>query len=108
MAMIFQEPATALNPVLTVGHQIIEVVERHAPGTDARAKDVRRRKACQMRTQSRNRLQQRLVFRRAGGAGRQMVGDLPRPIRRQLSIDVGAQGLACRLAECRHIVRQCV
>jgi peptide/nickel transport system ATP-binding protein len=29
MAMIFQEPATSLNPVLTVGRQIEEVLERH-------------------------------------------------------------------------------
>jgi peptide/nickel transport system ATP-binding protein len=29
MAMIFQEPATSLNPVLTVGHQLGEVLERH-------------------------------------------------------------------------------
>jgi peptide/nickel transport system ATP-binding protein len=30
VAMIFQEPATALNPVLTVGKQITEVLERHS------------------------------------------------------------------------------
>ncbi|MCZ7564424.1 MAG: ABC transporter ATP-binding protein [Burkholderiales bacterium] len=30
LAMIFQEPATSLNPVLTVGHQIGEVLERHS------------------------------------------------------------------------------
>ena len=29
MAMIFQEPATSLNPVLTVGRQIGEVLARH-------------------------------------------------------------------------------
>jgi peptide/nickel transport system ATP-binding protein len=29
LAIIFQEPATALNPVLTVGHQVAEVIERH-------------------------------------------------------------------------------
>src|SRR3990170_6504844 len=29
IAMIFQEPATSLNPVLTVGRQIGEVLERH-------------------------------------------------------------------------------
>ena len=29
VAMIFQEPSTALNPVLTVGRQIMEVLERH-------------------------------------------------------------------------------
>ena len=38
MAMIFQEPATSLNPVLTVGQQIVEVLERHTAlrGTAAR------------------------------------------------------------------------
>jgi peptide/nickel transport system ATP-binding protein len=29
IAMIFQEPATSLNPVLTVGRQVVEVLERH-------------------------------------------------------------------------------
>ena len=29
VAMIFQEPATSLNPVLTVGEQIAEVLDRH-------------------------------------------------------------------------------
>src|SRR5688500_4785886 len=40
VAMVFQEPATALNPVLTVGRQITEVIERHAGGskTDIRKK----------------------------------------------------------------------
>jgi ABC-type polar amino acid transport system ATPase subunit len=40
VAMIFQEPATALNPVLTVGRQILEVIERH---TDLSGEDARRR-----------------------------------------------------------------
>ena len=35
MAMIFQEPATSLNPVLTVGRQIGEVLERHRGLTGA-------------------------------------------------------------------------
>jgi peptide/nickel transport system ATP-binding protein len=39
VAMIFQEPASALNPVLTVGSQITEVIRRHDPGNaDARGK----------------------------------------------------------------------
>jgi peptide/nickel transport system ATP-binding protein len=44
VAMIFQEPSTALNPVLTVGRQITEVIERHASldaaATRKRALDV--------------------------------------------------------------------
>ena len=39
-AMIFQEPATALNPVLTVGRQVAEVIERH---TSLRGAAVRKR-----------------------------------------------------------------
>jgi peptide/nickel transport system ATP-binding protein len=42
MAMIFQEPATSLNPVLTVGRQIGEVLERHTglAGSAARERCV--------------------------------------------------------------------
>ncbi|MGP1676222.1 MAG: ABC transporter ATP-binding protein [Burkholderiales bacterium] len=40
IAMIFQEPATSLNPVLTVGRQIAEVLERH---TALRGQSVRKR-----------------------------------------------------------------
>jgi peptide/nickel transport system ATP-binding protein len=40
MAMIFQEPATSLNPVLTVGTQIREVLERH---TDLRGAQLEER-----------------------------------------------------------------
>ncbi|MDP1612960.1 MAG: ABC transporter ATP-binding protein [Sulfuritalea sp.] len=38
MAMIFQEPATSLNPVLTVGRQIVEALELHAGLRGAAAK----------------------------------------------------------------------
>jgi peptide/nickel transport system ATP-binding protein len=38
MAMIFQEPATSLNPVLSVGRQIGEVLERHAGLRGARVR----------------------------------------------------------------------
>ncbi len=31
VAMIFQEPMTALNPLLTIGEQILEVIEVHRP-----------------------------------------------------------------------------
>src|SRR3712207_2458417 len=29
IAMVFQDPMTSLNPVLTVGRQLVEVLERH-------------------------------------------------------------------------------
>ena len=40
MGMIFQEPGTSLNPVLTCGQQIVEVLERHniAQGSAAQAR----------------------------------------------------------------------
>ena len=37
MAMIFQDPMTSLNPVLTIGDQIGEAVKVHHPGTDDEA-----------------------------------------------------------------------
>ncbi len=40
MAMVFQEPMTSLNPVLTIGRQITEVVRHHA-GLSARAARTR-------------------------------------------------------------------
>jgi peptide/nickel transport system ATP-binding protein len=42
ISIIFQEPATSLNPVMTVGRQITEVIERHTAlrGDGARAKAV--------------------------------------------------------------------
>jgi peptide/nickel transport system ATP-binding protein len=36
IAMIFQEPMTSLNPVHTVGYQIVEAMRVHAPRTGAR------------------------------------------------------------------------
>ena len=38
VAMIFQEPSTALNPVLTVERQIMEVIERHTAFSGAAAR----------------------------------------------------------------------
>ncbi|MCK6420566.1 MAG: dipeptide ABC transporter ATP-binding protein [Aquabacterium sp.] len=42
IGMIFQEPATSLNPVMKVGQQIIEAIEAHTPlrGEAARAKAI--------------------------------------------------------------------
>jgi len=42
VSIIFQEPATSLNPVMKVGEQIVETIERHTPvkGPAARSKAV--------------------------------------------------------------------
>ena len=37
ISMIFQEPATALNPVLTVGEQIVEAIRTHLPLSEKQA-----------------------------------------------------------------------
>lgn len=43
IGMIFQEPSTSLNPVMTVGRQVVEVVMRHTPlrGEQARSQAIR-------------------------------------------------------------------
>jgi peptide/nickel transport system ATP-binding protein len=42
VSIIFQEPATSLNPVMKVGEQVVEVIERHTAvkGQAARAKAI--------------------------------------------------------------------
>ena len=42
IGMIFQEPATSLNPVMRVGDQIVEAIEAHTPlrGSAARSKAI--------------------------------------------------------------------
>lgn len=39
MAMIFQEPMTSLNPVMTVGDQIIETIRAHRPASRRTARE---------------------------------------------------------------------
>jgi peptide/nickel transport system ATP-binding protein len=39
VSIIFQEPGTSLNPVLTVGRQIVEVIERHTALRGAAARE---------------------------------------------------------------------
>ena len=36
IAMIFQDPMTSLNPVLTIGDQIAEAIMTHNPGIEGR------------------------------------------------------------------------
>jgi peptide/nickel transport system ATP-binding protein len=40
LAMIFQEPATALNPVLTIGEQVIETLRAHRPMSARSAREA--------------------------------------------------------------------
>ncbi len=40
LAMIFQEPQTALDPVFTIGQQMVRVIRRHVPGNRQHALDL--------------------------------------------------------------------
>ena len=44
LAVVFQDPMTSLNPVLTIGTQIIETLQAHL-GMDAGRRDAARRRA---------------------------------------------------------------
>ena len=44
LAVVFQDPMTSLNPVLTIGTQIIETLQAHL-GMDTAAADAARRRA---------------------------------------------------------------
>ena len=53
--MVFQDPLTALNPVFTVGEQIVEVIRAHRPIGRRAARAPARRAcwpACRSRTRS--------------------------------------------------------
>ena len=43
IAMIFQEPMTSLNPLFTIGDQIIEMIQLHEPVSNAEARKRARR-----------------------------------------------------------------
>ena len=45
IGMVFQEPMTSLNPVLTIGRQITETLEQHRGADRAAARPARRRAA---------------------------------------------------------------
>ena len=38
MAMIFQEPMSSLNPVFTIGYQLIEAIRQHQSVSEAEAR----------------------------------------------------------------------
>ncbi|RME85080.1 MAG: ABC transporter ATP-binding protein [Zetaproteobacteria bacterium] len=48
IAMVFQEPMTALNPVFTIGAQITDVIRRHLGVSKARAREIARERLAEV------------------------------------------------------------
>jgi peptide/nickel transport system ATP-binding protein len=67
VAMIFQEPMTALNPTRRIGKQMVEVIRQHQPLS--RARRSRKRLRCWKRCKSRMRAEvmERYPFELSGG-----------------------------------------
>ncbi|NKI34927.1 ABC transporter ATP-binding protein [Wenzhouxiangella sp. XN79A] len=81
MSMIFQEPMTALNPVFTVGRQLIDVLRRHEPLDRRQA----RRRAVEML--------ERVGIPRAAARMDEYPHELSGGLRQRIMI---AMALACR------------
>jgi oligopeptide transport system ATP-binding protein len=39
ISYVFQDPLSSLNPTLTVGRQLLDILKRHSPGTSAKLRD---------------------------------------------------------------------
>ncbi len=68
IAMIFQEPQTCLNPVLTVGQQIMEIIDLHDPELGKDSKD-RHRRVSRNRNKNQNDVRKERVLRAMEDAG---------------------------------------
>ena len=67
LGMIFQEPMTSLNPVFTVGAQIVEAIRLHQPGNAASARAAAIRILDQVRIPGANAIMGRYPHELSGG-----------------------------------------
>jgi oligopeptide/dipeptide ABC transporter ATP-binding protein len=73
LGMIFQEPAASLNPVLTVGYQLVETLRRHRRLTVAQAQAAARAALAAVRVPDPDRVLRAYPFQLSGGMAQRVM-----------------------------------
>jgi len=73
IAMVFQEPMTSLNPSMTIGHQIIEIIRAHEPVSKAAARQRAIELLEQVRLPDPHRMVDEYPHRLSGGQRQRVV-----------------------------------
>ena len=74
ISMIFQDPVASLNPVLTIGQQVLEVIEAHRPRTPAQvARDMAVRALESVGLPDAQEMMDRFAFQLSGGMAQRVM-----------------------------------
>ncbi len=73
IGMIFQNPASSLNPVLSIGSQMVETIQLHAKASSAKAKDIAARALLNVGIGNPTAILSRYPFQLSGGMNQRVM-----------------------------------